>query len=469
MRGDLDRSLVTVSVLLICVSGTLVGAANGLLATGSRVAVYLLANLILLFDVIDLIARIWLTRVHCAAREGPSLDLGLPEISNVERTIALRPYALVASVRNAADDIDRFLATLRPFKDSVWLVDDASNDSTYLRLRRDGWNCVAGGVHRNKPGALHYLVKMLPLEIQTVVVLDPDVRWTLPADRVRPMLEEVISDLQRSGACALTPRVQARPYGWLVECQALEYELACGLGRKSLGDLTCNSGVSIYQRRALDSALSRHSLSIYAEDLENSLLLLASGQRIYYDDRMIVETEAKRTVTGLFSQRVGWAFGCAKLFLERLPLLAAIARRSPLGAYQYVVYLGLNGILLLPLKLLTIGILVMSLLRAVDDLLMLHLVPQFGWDNPLLFVLWYAKSSMVLVIACIAAIPRGERARHLLTLPFYGLYALLQHLPMTIGYLNVLSVKICGKRIYADHYDRNPRLQPLIRLTGRAA
>ena len=37
------------------------------------------------------------------------------------------------------------------------------------------------------------------------------------------------------------------------------------------------------------------------------------------------------------------------LFVTRLAQLITIARRSPLGAYQYIVHLGLNGIVLLPL------------------------------------------------------------------------------------------------------------------------
>jgi cellulose synthase/poly-beta-1,6-N-acetylglucosamine synthase-like glycosyltransferase len=404
------------------------------------------------------VIRIWLTRVHGATRCGPSVDLALPEISQKERRLALNPYAIIASVHNEADDIDRFLTAVQPFKDVVWLIDDASGDSTAMRLRQEGWHCLAGTVNRNKPGAIYHLLRTLPPEIETVVIMDPDVRWRAAPGTERAVLEEVIVDLQRSGAAALTPRIQARRRGWLVECQALEYELCCGLGRKSLGDLCCNSGVSVYRRRALEAAMARHSLSIYAEDLENSLILLAAGKRIYYDDRLVVETEAKRTWRGLFSQRVGWSFGCAKLFLERIPLLLAVARRSPLGAYQYLIYLGLNGILLLPLKLFTIGILMMSLLRAVDDLLMANLVPQYAWNDPFLFVLWYAKSTTVLLIACLAAVPSGERARYLVTIPLYGLYTLLQYLPMTVGYLNLLSVKLLGRRLYADHYERNPRL-----------
>lgn len=458
MQGDPARVGSIVGLALVCIAALVIASASGLLSSSSRIVIYLLANLILAFDAVDLIVRLWLRRLHGAAGRGPSFDLGLPEISNTERALALSPYAIVASLRNESDDIDRFVATLSPFKDVVWLIDDASDDDTLLRLRRAGWNCAAGERHRNKPGALLQLLKSLPAEIQTVVVMDPDASWVTPPGSERATLERLISDLQRSGTAALTPRVQARRGGWLVECQALEYELACGLGRKSLGDLACNSGVSVYRRSALMDALSRHSLSIYAEDFENSLLLLSGGERIYYDDRMIIQTRAKLTWMQLFSQRVGWAFGCAKVCRERWPQLLAIARRSPMGAYQYLFYLVLNGIVLLPLKLASIGILGMSLLAGLDELFMAGLIPNRSWNDPLLFALWYVKSTTVLMLACTSALPRGERLRHLLTLPFYCVYALLQYLPNTVGYLNLLTLKLLGRRLYADHYDAHPEL-----------
>jgi cellulose synthase/poly-beta-1,6-N-acetylglucosamine synthase-like glycosyltransferase len=374
--------------------------------------------------------------------------------------MTLEPYAIVLSVHDAADDIDRFLTAMAPFKDVTWFIDDASADTTLLRLRRHGWNCVPGIVNRKKPAALRHLLDALPSDIQTIVVMDPDVRLWSADGNPRAVLERVISDLQRSGAAALTPRVRTIERGWLAECQSFEYELSCGLGRKSLGDLACNSGASIYRRRSLQAALSRHSLSVYAEDLENSLLLLGAGKRIYYDDRLILEADVKRTWAGLFSQRVGWAFGCAKLFLERMPLLLRIARRSPMGAYQYIVYLGINGIVLYPLKLASLCLLAMSFLQSLDDLLMIHALPVKAWNHPALFALWYGKSILVLFVAWFVVIPRGERARHVATLPLYPLYALLQYLPIAVGYGNVLALKALGRRLYRDHYDENPRLAP---------
>jgi cellulose synthase/poly-beta-1,6-N-acetylglucosamine synthase-like glycosyltransferase len=452
MQTHPQRALILVAVMLVCIASLAAAASGGLLSGGTRLIIFLLVNFILVFDVIDLIVRLWLRKLHGAAPQGPAIALGLPDISNAERALGLSPYAIIASLHDEADDIDRITTMLLPFKDSVWLIDDASSDNTLLRLRRGGWNCIAGVVNRKKPAALRHLLGTLPVEIQTIVILDPDIRWAVAPGLERPMLERVISDLHRSGAAACTPRVQARRGGWLEECQAFEYELACGLGRKSLGELCCNSGVSVYRRTALESALSRHSLSVYAEDFENSLLLLEAGERIYYDDRLIIETLAKPSWRSLQSQRVGWAFGCAKMVVERLPQIFAIARRSPLGAYQYLFYLCINGVLLLPLKLISCALLVMSLLKALDDLLLTQWLPTEPWNEPLLFCLWYAKSTAILLLACLSALPHGERRRHLLTLPFYCFYSLLQYIPTTIGYLNLVAWRSCGRRLYADHY-----------------
>jgi hypothetical protein len=458
MRSTLDRSVVTAIVVLLSVGGWVIAGASGMLSTASRVSIYFVANLVLMFDMVDLVARIWITSHLRSLGAGPSIDLGLPEISRTEAAALLRPYAIIGSVHDASDDIDRFIEVMQPFKDVVWLIDDASSDDTLLRLRRLGWNCIAGGVNRNKPAALYHLIKLLPAEIETVLVVDPDVKWSAIGTSQRETFEQVVSDLQRSGAAALTPRISSHQPGWLEECQAFEYELSCGLGRKSLGNVCTNSGVSIYRRSALERILGKHTLSVYAEDLENSLLLLADGERIYYDDRLAFDTDAKRTWRGLFSQRVGWSFGGAKVLLERLPLFVSISRRSPLGAYQYLFYLGFNGYAMLPFKLASIVILTMSFLNGLDDLTTVNLVPDRSWNDPVLFALWYAKTVVVLTIACLAALPSGQRLRHLATIPFYPFYSLLQYVPLTVGVTNLLMLRFAGRRLYADHYDRNPKL-----------
>jgi len=458
VRGDLDRTLATALIALTLIAGWIAARTTGLLTSDSKIVIYVMANLILTFDVIDLLGRMWARRINGSQFQGPSIDLCLPEISQTEIALTMAPYAIVASVHDAADDIDRFIAAMQPFKDRMWLIDDGSRDDTLRRLRLLGWNCIDGGINRKKPGALMHLLRLLPAEIETVLVLDPDVKLVADPGSARPLMDRVICDLQRSGAAALTPRFVVYRHGWLEECQALEYELCCGLGRRSLGDICTNSGVSIYRRSALQSVLSRHTLSVYAEDFENSLLLLSAGERVYYDDRLVFSTEPKRTWVALFSQRVGWAFGWGRLFVERLPLLLRIARRGPLATYQYLIYLGFNGIVMLPMKLLSAAILAASLLKGVDDLLGTQLMPDRDWNQPILFALSYVKTSVVLCIACAVALPRADRLRHAAILPFYCMYSILQFIPITVGFLNVATMRLFGRRLYADHYDNNPQV-----------
>ncbi len=50
--------------------------------------------------------------------------------------------------------------------------------------------------------------------------------------------------------------------------------------------------------------------------------------------------------------------------------------------------------------------------------------------------------------------PLGSVRRHITTASalLYGFYALLQFVPITIGYLNMLGMSLLGQRFYKDHY-----------------
>src|SRR6202034_3886935 len=96
-------------------------------------------------------------------------------------------------------------------------------------------------------------------------------------------VERFVSDFQLSGAAAACPRIMIEPDGFLARFQAFEYALAFRIGRASLADFSITSGVSLYRRDALQRALQEHSLSVYAEDFENAIILLSHGERIYYD------------------------------------------------------------------------------------------------------------------------------------------------------------------------------------------
>ena len=284
--------------------------------------VYLFATSLLSFELLDVAARLWLRKTVSAQP---------PLVANSSRWTANvgRPYALIMAVHDLQRDIDELRNTFGAYKSRTWIIDDCSTDDTVSLLRRDGWHCVAGGVNRKKPGAIRELLRRLPKAIKTVVVLDPDTRLKDFGTLHAPDLENTIRAFQRSGAAACCPRIQIRDDGFLGIFQALECELAFSLGRKGMSPYCVTSGVSIYDRAALEQALEQHSMSVYAEDLENTLILLARGGKILFDDGLVVETEAKLSVSSWFSQRVGWSYGLIRVVRQKH---RDIARIAPLAA-----------------------------------------------------------------------------------------------------------------------------------------
>ncbi len=73
------------------------------------------------------------------------------------------------------------------------------------RLRRGGWRIFDDGVNRKKPGAIRRLLETLPPHIETVMVIDPDIRIRGRHEGSTIDLERTISDFQRSA-----PRRSAR-------------------------------------------------------------------------------------------------------------------------------------------------------------------------------------------------------------------------------------------------------------------
>jgi len=420
---------------------------------------YALASFIFSLDLIDMIVRLQRRGVfaHTPARDvQTSIPLASTASAAVSR-LPLRPYALVFSVHNLEQQADEFIAAIAPHRERTWIVDDCSSDNTTLRLRAAGLRCLQSSNNVKKPAALRSLLAHLPPDIHTVIVLDPDSFLHVNADSPWAGIEECVQDFQHSGAAALCPRVTVAGERLLEAFQQLEYALASRIGRRSLGDFCTTPGVALYRREALEWALSQHSLSVYAEDLENAVLLLGRGDRIYYDDRLVAVTEGKRDLRSWFSQRVGWYFGLAKVYAERRRTIWTVGRRSPATFYQYLIYLGGFGLLACPLKVASCAILILSLANGVDHLLGLDLIADTPLTDPLLFALVYVKYLVLMAFAAIVAVPERERAVLLPLVPFYFFYVLAQIPPMTLGYLDWLAVKVLGRRLHGDHYDIEPR------------
>jgi len=433
-------------------------AAAGVRAATFSLIIYALANLIVYTDAVDLLLRLYVRRRHmvtsAAALENRhlSIDLAARLPAGERHLVPVQPYAIIASVWNLEPHIEEFIEAFAPYRDRVWLVSDGSTDNTVLRLRQAGWRCLDGRTNRRKPGALRYLLERLPAHFETVMVVDPDMRIRARGEGSAADLERVITDFQQTGAAAVCPRLMIEPDGFLARFQAFEYALAFRIGRRSLADYSITSGVSIYRRSALERVLDMHSQSVYAEDLENAVLLLSEGERIYYDGRLVVSTEGPGQWRRWFSQRVGWYYGLLKVYVERFREIRRISRRSPFAFYHFIIYMGGLSLLLHVFKVASVLLLVVSIASGFDDLFVIDLV-RGQWANPAYFAAAVGSYLLLGTVALFTIVPKPERAYTAPIVPLYLLYTLVHVVPMTVGFANWITVKLWKRRLYRDHYE----------------
>ena len=160
------------------------------------------------------------------------------------------------------------------------------------------------------------------------------------------------ASFKQSGAAACCPRVRDTRGRRRAACfQLLEVELAFILGRKSLSPHCITCGASMYRREALERALEQHSLSVYAEDLENTLLILEQGQHILYDAELVLVTEGKRTLRGCSRSASAGRSAWPECWRSVGARSCESRTSAPWTFYNFVVYLGLVVGVLFPLKL----------------------------------------------------------------------------------------------------------------------
>ena len=431
-------------------------------AFGLSILIFALANLIVYTDALDLALRLYMRRRQSVGSPAGSdqlketsidLDAIVPHDSRLE--VPVSPYAIIASVYNIEDHIEEFIEALGPYRDRVWLISDGSTDNTVLRLTQAGWRCFDEDVNRRKPGAIRRLLERIPSHIETIMVIDPDIHIRGLRDGSVIDLNRFVSDFQQSDAAAACPRIMIEPDGFLARFQSFEYALAFCVGRRSLAAFSITSGcVSIYRRSALTRVLNEHSLSIYAEDLENAVILLGQGERVYYDGRLVVSTEGPRTWARWFSQRVGWYHGLLKVYVERFPEVLKISRRSPFAFYHYLIYVGGLSLAMHLVKVVSATVLVLSLLNGVNALLLDTLLPRQDLLNPEYFTAAISSYLALGVIALFTCVPKAERAYAAPIVPLYLCYALVHVVPMTVGFANYFALRWFRRRIYRDHYER---------------
>jgi cellulose synthase/poly-beta-1,6-N-acetylglucosamine synthase-like glycosyltransferase len=449
----------------LAVSGLLAGwivltIANARTA-GFSLFLFAIANLIVYTDAIDFALRLYMRRRHTAAvgavvGSGRDRNVSVNLASMVptgSSRVPVSRFAIIASIFNLEDQVEEFVKTFEQYRERIWLISDGSNDNTVLRLCQAGWRCFDDGVNRRKPGALRRLLQRLPAHIETVMVIDPDIRIRGLGEGSSIELERFVSDFQQSGAAAACPRIMIEPDGFLARFQAFEYALAFRVGRESLADFSITSGVSIYRRNALARVLEEHSLSVYAEDFENALILLSWGEKIYYDGRLVVSTEGPGTLQRWFSQRVGWYHGLLKVYVERFPEVWRISRRSPFAMYHYLVYVGGMSLAMHLVKMVSAVLLVVSFLVGLDELLLDRFIPEGSIGNPTYFTAAMTSYLALGVVALFTCVPKSERAYAAPIVPLYLCYAVTHIVPMTMGFGNYFALRLFGRRVYQDHYE----------------
>lgn len=448
----MKRTIVGVGLLLFGVLYLLARAvrfAPAVPATGFELLVYAAVSAIVFLDLLDVVVRLYVAR-HMSGTD-TSIELDVGDFTPRQMALHLQPWALIVSVHNLEDELDPFLESMQPYREHLWVIDDASTDRTFLRLQQAGVQCIRGTVNRKKPGALKELLRQLPDDVQTIGILDPDVHIRNGSGTELSDLERSLFRFQRSGCAAMCPRIEVRQDGWLARLQGLEYAITFAVGRKSLADRSITSGVAFYRRDALEHVFERHRLSVYAEDLRNALLLLGHGEQIYYDERLCVDTIGKRTLHAWFSQRVGWFFGLIRVYQDSFDDVRRIAGRSPFFVYHYIFYMGISALVLHPLKLFAFALSAAGVANAIDDLLGLGLIPNNAWTDPAYFVLAYVKYTL-LTAGLLGFVVKGEKRHLWSSVPLFYLYQLLHVLPVTIGYANWVSLRYFGRRVFRDHF-----------------
>lgn len=365
------------------------------------------------------------------------------------KTFLLKPYCIMASVYNIEGEWEQIWPGLSPWKDVLFIVDDASTDNTRSIIAKSGVNVISNPVNTNKPGALQFGLSRLPSEIETVMIIDPDVE--LP-DKIT--LKRAIFDFQRSNAaaCGLQILPLMNNHGFYELCQNMEYEDSMAFGKIVPHNYIFTSGGgALYKKQPLEDSLKLSSKSIYAEDLETSLIIVSDKLRTYFDDRVVIRTEVPTTIKKLTLQKMGWYFGLAKVTFSFIR--KALSNKDLFLLYHFYIYNLIINIILHPLRVIAIFIYVISVIALVlepwgSSVAQYQLIPTISIISITLFYLLLSLETFLW--------SPDLRRRDILAIfifPIYKVY--LNIVPITLAYINYILWKLFKVKLVNDHYEKS--------------
>jgi len=407
---------------------------------------------------IDLIRQFKLQRRLQKTGEIPTGLKPYMEISHREREsdsmerLELKPYKIVASVYQIEEEWDSILENLKPFKDRLFLVDDASPDNTYDIVKKSGVEIIRNPENTNKPGAVYYGVQNLPPEIETVVVIDPDIILS-----EKESVEKAVYDLQQSdaGGCAVYVLPECTEHASrIVKCQAVEYEFSMYCGREVPHNYVIASGAfAIFNRNALQQALAESSRHVIGEDYETSLMIILNGWRTYFDNRVLVRTEVPSSLRKFTRQRIGWNFGFARVITKATWQMRKC--KDPFFRYQFYIYnLGIT-LLFHPFRVFALAVLCISLFAFIFGPLS-PVIARF-YTLPISFIALVIGFYMFMALEGFAG-SLTLKKKDFMIIFYYPLFSFYQNfVPITIGYLNFITWITVGTKLVNDPYEPRRR------------
>jgi hypothetical protein len=153
-----------------------------------------------------------------------------------------------------------------------------------------------------------------------------------------------------------------------------------------------------------------------------------------------------------FSQRVGWYYGLIRVYTQRFHELWRIGRRAPFAMYNFIAYMGVLGLGLHLLRIVSAALLLVSAAAILDTLFVFDLLPNGAAINPVYFAGAVGSYLTLGALALFMVVPKSERAYIAPIVPVYFLYVLMHIAPITVGFGNWVALRLWGRRLYRDHY-----------------
>lgn len=203
----------------------------------------------------------------------------------------------------------------------VLVIDDASDDETpriLQRLKSEFVDLDVLRLEKGHPAGKSYVLNeaLSFCKGQVVAVFDADA--VMNPEFLRAMVAQL--EPAEVGAVQAQKRISNAQYSNLTQWQDFEYAFDTSLqaGRNALGGVSELRGNGQLIKMSALKAVGGWNNESITDDLDMTMRLLEKGLRVEFTSRAVVWEEGITNVKGLFRQRMRWAEGSIRRFLDYL-------------------------------------------------------------------------------------------------------------------------------------------------------